>query len=340
MLTAMIVDDEASSRRLLREYCAAEPDVQILGEYADGRSALPAVETTRPDALFLDIEMDALDGMTLVRALEMSRPPVVVFVTAHVHYAAEAFELSAADYLLKPFDVARFHDTVERVRWRLRAERSAARQEALEAALEHLQRARAARVARRTRLLVGTGSDRQVLDAEQIEAACTERNYVKINVGSETHILRATLRAAQQALCSQPLLRVSRSCLVNFNHVRRISRTRRGDYILVLTGGATVTSAEGYREAVRLHLERYTVGWRAPRSAEIAGGSAERGGIGAPDCPGEHAGKQYPGHIGQQQCAGHAADAPERGHGDGEQYREQHDPDEGRRPEVQPEEQP
>ena len=260
MLTAMIVDDEASGRRLLREYCAAEPDLEILGEYADGHAALQAVQITRPDAIFLDIEMGALDGVTLARALEMPRAPVVVFVTAHVRYAAEAFELSAADYLLKPFDAARFHDTVERVRWRLRAERSAARQESLEAALEHLQRARAARVARRPRLVVGTGSDRQVLDAEEIEAACAERNYVKLNVGSEAHILRTTLRAAQQALCSQPLLRVSRSCLVNFNHVRRISRTRRGDYILVLSGGVTVTSAEGYRETVRLHLERYTLG--------------------------------------------------------------------------------
>ena len=336
MLTAMIVDDEACGRRLLREYCAAEPDLQILGEYADGCAALQAVQIARPDALFLDIEMDALDGVTLARALEKPRPPVVVFVTGHVRYAAEAFELSAVDYLLKPFDAARFHDTLERVRWRLRAERSAARQEALEAALEHLERARAARVARRPRLVVGTGSDRQVLDADEIEAACAERNYVRLNVGSEAHLLRATLRAAQQALGSQPLLRVSRSCLVNFNHVRRISRTRRGDYILVLRGGATVTSAEGYREAVRLHLERYTVGW--PAACVLA--SAERGGIGAPDRPGERAGKQHPGEVGQQQRAGGAADAPERAHRDGEQHDQQDDPDEGRRAEVQPEEQP
>ena len=86
------------------------------------------------------------------------------------------------------------------------------------------------------------------------------RNYVKLTVGREVFLARSTLQAAEKTLQSQPMLRISRSCVVNTNHVREISRTPRGDFILVLAGGTTVTSSEGYRDAVRDYLERMKLG--------------------------------------------------------------------------------
>lgn len=260
MLTVMIVDDETLGRRALRECCAGEPDLRVVGEYADGRMALAAARVSRPDVLFLDVEMDSIDGMTLADELGACRAPMIVFVTAHGQYAARAFDLRAADYLLKPFDAARFQVMVERLRWRQEAEQAAIRQEALERAVERIERTHRTRTPVRHRVLVGVGTQQQMLDAEQIEAVSAERNYVWASVGAQRHPIRTTLREAERTLRNQPLLRVSRSCLVNLNHVREVTRTRRGDYILVLHGGTTVTSAEGYRESVRRQLARLQVG--------------------------------------------------------------------------------
>src|SRR5690348_9303212 len=111
MLDVIIVDDEPAGRRTLRECCAREPDLRIVGEYGDSRAALEAILAKPPQLLFLDIQMDGLDGVSLARALDPQTLPLIVFVTAYDQYAMEAFDVSAVDYLLKPFDDERFHRT-------------------------------------------------------------------------------------------------------------------------------------------------------------------------------------------------------------------------------------
>lgn len=258
MLDVMIVDDELAGRRTLRECCAREPDLQVVGEYADSRAALEAIRARPPHLLFLDIQMDLLDGVSLARSLDPRTLPLIVFVTAYDQYALDAFDVSAVDYLLKPFDEDRFRRTLERVRSRREAQTAAQRQEALSAVLERLERAATAADVR-PRVLAELGSRMHMLDVAQIEVAEADRNYVKLTVGRDTFHARSTLQQAEKTLQSQPMLRISRSCLVNINHVREISRTPRGDFILVLAGGATVTSSEGFREAVRQHLDRLKV---------------------------------------------------------------------------------
>ncbi|HTX05641.1 MAG TPA: LytTR family DNA-binding domain-containing protein [Steroidobacteraceae bacterium] len=258
MLEVIIVDDEPAGRRTLRECCAREPDLKVVGEFGDSRAALEAIQAQPPDLLFLDIQMDALDGVALARALDPRNLPLIVFVTAYDRYALEAFDLSAVDYLLKPFDDERFRRTLARVRHRQEAQSAAHRQETLDAVLARIERGAAA-ADTRPRVLAESGGRMHMLDVAQIEAAEADRNYVKLLVGRETFHARSTLQQAEKTLQSQPMLRISRSCLVNINHVREVSRTPRGDFILVLAGGATVTSSEGFRDAVRQHLERLKV---------------------------------------------------------------------------------
>ena len=258
MLDVMIVDDELAGRRTLRECCAREPDLTVVGEYGDSRAALAAIRAKPPHVLFLDIQMDSLDGISLARSLDPATLPLIVFVTAYDQYAIEAFDISAVDYLLKPFDDERFHRTLARVRRRRDEQTGAQRQEALATLLERIGRGAAA-VDVRPRLLAECGSRMHMLDVAQIEVAEADRNYVKLTVGRDTFQARSTLQQAEKTLQSQPMLRISRSCLVNMNHVREVSRTPRGDFILVLAGGATVTSSEGFRDAVRQHLERLKV---------------------------------------------------------------------------------
>jgi two-component system LytT family response regulator len=251
----MIVDDELAGRRMLREYCAAQTDVELVGEFADGLVALEQIRQQAPDLLFLDIQMDTLDGIALARALDPATMPLIVFVTAYHHYALEAFEVSAMDYLLKPFDEERFGRTLERARQRLRTHSASDRHTALSGVLNQLeQHIRTTHPSTRARLLAEAGGRMHVLDADRIEVVEADRNYVLLRAGRDSYQARSTLQQAEAALQFQPMLRLSRSCLVNMNHVREVSRTPRGDFILVVTSGTTVTSSEGFRDKVREYL--------------------------------------------------------------------------------------
>jgi two-component system, LytTR family, response regulator len=252
-MDVIIVDDEPAARRTLRECCAAEPDLHVVGEFGDGRAALEAIRARPPQLLFLDIQMDTMTGIEVARRLDPATLPSIVFVTAYDQYALQAFEVHATDYLLKPFDDERFRRTVERVR-RQRPP-PPARQAALDAVLSQLERLARPAAERRPRLLAEAGGSLHMLDVGDIELVESDRNYVKIRVGRDSFHARSTLAQAEQALGEQPMLRISRSCLVNMGHVREVSRTLRGDFILVLAGGATVTSSEGFRERVREYLE-------------------------------------------------------------------------------------
>jgi two-component system LytT family response regulator len=253
-MDVVIVDDEPAARRTVRECCERESDLRVVGEYGDARAALEAIQRERPQLLFLDIQMDTMTGMALARALDPENLPLIVFVTAYDHYALEAFELSAVDYLLKPFDDARFKATVARVRRRHETAASFDRHGALAMLLEQLERG--ARADAQPRVLAEAGSRMHMLEVSQVEVVEADRNYVRLTIGRASFHARSTLQQAEKTFQGQPMLRISRSCLVNMQHVKEISRTPRGDFILVTAGGTTVTSSEGFREPVRQYLGR------------------------------------------------------------------------------------
>jgi two-component system LytT family response regulator len=255
-MDVIIVDDEPAARRTVRECCEREGDFNIVGEFGDSRAALEAIRAQPPQVLFLDIQMDSMSGMALARALDPETLPLIVFVTAYDHYALEAFEVCAVDYLLKPFDDARFKATAARVRGRHEGQSSGDRRLALEALLEQLERGARTRSETQPRVLAEAGSRMHMLDVSQVEVVEADRNYVRLTIGRETFHARSTLQQAERSFQTQPMLRISRSCLVNMSHVKEVSRTPRGDFILVVAGGTTVTSSEGFRDPVRQYLER------------------------------------------------------------------------------------
>jgi two-component system LytT family response regulator len=256
---AFIVDDEVAARKILRERCATEQDIEVIGEYADAESALAALPLQAPDLLFLDVKMGALSGIELVQALKPGAMPLVVFVTAFDRYAVQAFEVNAADFLLKPFDRERFRVTLSRVRERYAARNSANYQIAA-VTLAELQRLSQARLETRPRLLAETGGMLHMIDVAQIELVTADRNYVVLTVGNQSFHARSTLIQAEESIRSQPMLLINRSCMVNLNHVRQVSRTPRGDYVFVLSGGTTVTSSERFRHRVRERIGQFSVG--------------------------------------------------------------------------------
>jgi two-component system LytT family response regulator len=254
MMDVIIVDDEPAGRRTLREFCTAEPDLNVVGEYGDGPAALAGIRALRPQLLFLDIQMDPMNGIEIARSIVPADLPSLVFVTAYDTYAIEAFEVSAVDYLLKPFDRDRFRKTLGRVRPRHAATGADERQVLLAELLAQFERTARGIPEERPRLLAELNGRLHVIDASRIEAIESDRNYITIRVGRDTYHARSTLAQAEQSMSSQPMLRISRSCVVNINHLTEVNRTLRGDFILVLAGGATVTSSEGFRAKVKEYL--------------------------------------------------------------------------------------
>jgi two-component system LytT family response regulator len=232
--------------RVLR---ARDRTLRVVGEYGDGRSRARRDPSRKPPhLLFLDIQMDSMTASRWRARLTRENLPFIVFVTAYDHYALEAFEVCAVDYLLKPFDDARFRDTVARVR---RARRGRGlRPPATRCAVLLAAGARRAQRA--------MGSPRMLAEVRQPHAYARCRRQVELVEGTATtsnSASAASSSCAQHAAAGrsiarqqQPMLRISRSCLVNVNYVRELSRTPRGDFIFVLACGTTVTSSEGHRD--------------------------------------------------------------------------------------------
>lgn len=259
-MDVMIVDDERVARQTVRECCEAEPDLLVIGEYANAAAALADIRRRAPHLLFLDVQLGATSGIDLARMLAPPALPLIVFVTAYDHYAREAFEVSAVDYLVKPFDEQRFRAMLIRVRQRYTAQSVSEREAILASLIAQLERAARTLKESRPRLLAEAGGHRHMIDVAQIEMLEADRNYVALRVDIKEFKARTTLQQAVEAMRSQPMLRISRSCVVNINHVCEVKRTLRGDYVLLLRSGATAASSQGYRDKVRSHLEQLTLG--------------------------------------------------------------------------------
>lgn len=250
----IVVDDEAAGRRTLREYCEAENDLRGGRGVRQRHSRLGGRSAAATATAVFGHSNDPLTGIDLARALEPTQLPSLVFVTAYDTYALEAFEVCAVDYLLKPFDQERFRKTLARVRPRHASSAADHRQTVLAGLIAQLERGARSAGEEKPRLLAEFGGHLHVLDAAHVEMIEADGNDVVIRVGKHNFHARSTLQQAELALRSQPMLRISRSCLINLNYVKEVNRTLRGDFILVLAGGATATSSEGFRAKVKEYL--------------------------------------------------------------------------------------
>jgi two-component system LytT family response regulator len=231
-LRVAIVDDEPLARESIRMLLAHDPEVAVAAE-CSGVDAPAAIEKTRPHILFLDVQMPELDGFGVLEALRGTEPPVTVFVTAYDTYALRAFDVHALDYLLKPFDDARFEKTLSRAKERVR-ERGA--DGATARILELLdERQRAQRYARR--FLVRVREKVIVVNADEIDWIEGAGYYVSLHAGPKAHLLRETMAELETRLDPERFFRVHRSAIVNIDRVREVHPLFRGDCQLVLSDG-------------------------------------------------------------------------------------------------------
>lgn len=235
-LRALIADDEPVARRGLRVLLAEQPGVTVVGEAATGEAALVAVRELRPDLLFLDVQMPALDGFGVLARLPVAERPAVVFTTAYEHYALPAFEASALDYLLKPFDATRLERALRRVRAHLRGA------------------APSGSAPVRERFVVRAREGVVFVAHDAVEWLESWGNYVRLHAGARRYLLRETTAAVEGTLDPALFVRISRSAIVNAACVRRIVPQANGQLEVVLASGARLRASRRHAAAVRRFL--------------------------------------------------------------------------------------
>jgi two-component system LytT family response regulator len=241
-IRVFITDDEAPARKKLLRFLADEPDVSVVGEAGNGRDAVRGIRESRPDLLFLDVQMPEMDGFEVIRALEDDVPARIVFVTAHDEYAIQAFEVHALGYLLKPFDQPRFRKVMANVRDRARADGDGSSIAGMQDLLRQFQR----QVAPQPKLLVVDKDRGVLLNLNAVDWVEADRNYLYLHVGDRRYEVRGTIESLEVKLDRDRFLRLNRSSLVRIDFIREFQKWTHGEYRVVLASGKILTWTRRY----------------------------------------------------------------------------------------------
>jgi two-component system, LytTR family, response regulator len=239
-LRILIIDDEPLARDSIRALLMEDAEVRVVGE-GTGSDAAALVARTRPDLMFLDIQMPEVDGFAVLDAVGAGTVPAVIFVTAYDRYAVRAFEVHALDYLLKPFDDARFAEALARAKERARSRNRGEIDNRIAELLKE-------RSVARTRFLIPAREKTIVVDAAQIDWIEAADYYVTLHAGPAAHLLRQTMDEIEKQLDPRQFFRVHRSAIVNVDRVREIHPLFRGDCALLLADGRRIKLSRSRRK--------------------------------------------------------------------------------------------
>ncbi|MDQ3673349.1 MAG: LytTR family DNA-binding domain-containing protein [Gemmatimonadota bacterium] len=253
-LRVLVVDDEALARQRLLSLLMRVPDVEVVGECQNGLEAVASIRETRPDLVFLDVQMPELDGFDVITEVGTDKMPPVIFVTAFDDYAVSAFEFGAFDYLLKPVDHVRFHHTLDRARKRLREPSQPGVAAQLGALLRKLHESDASS----SRIGVKVNGRILFLDPDEIYWIQARDDLARIHLAETAYDVREPLSHLEARLPRDKFLRVHRSTIVNTSHVREAQPFDQGDQLLLLRNGKRITTGRSYRKAVQEFLKRAT----------------------------------------------------------------------------------
>ncbi|HTB15009.1 MAG TPA: LytTR family DNA-binding domain-containing protein [Bryobacteraceae bacterium] len=245
--SVLIVDDEPLAREGLRMLLTRDPQVAAISEAKNGREAATAIRESRPDLVFLDVQMPEMDGFQVVQEVGPEQMPAVVFVTAHDQYAIRAFEINALDYLLKPVTAERFHQALDRAKARL------SHGEEMSLRMVSLLEAIATPSPYAKRLAIRSGSRTLFVPVDDIEWIQAAENYVELHQieGSPCHLLQATMNTLEASLNPETFLRIHRSLIVNVGRIKELQPAGHGEYVVVLRSGARLQSGRSYHEKLK-----------------------------------------------------------------------------------------
>ncbi|HEY1647035.1 MAG TPA: LytTR family DNA-binding domain-containing protein [Terracidiphilus sp.] len=250
-LRALIADDEPLARERLRFLLSGDSDVAIAGECRNGPETIAALKDNRYDLLFLDIQMPGANGLDIIDEVGAAHMPIVVFVTAHHHYAVKAFEVNALDYLTKPVERERLKAALQRVKEKIASQTALLTQEQLKAALSALNQGDAARHEYPKRLVVPNGTRDSFVTVEEIEWIEAADYYSCLHIGTKSLMLREPIKQLAETLDPKRFVRVHRSAIVNIGCVREILREgRKEGWVLLANGNRLKMSKAGWQNLI------------------------------------------------------------------------------------------
>ncbi|MGA2848789.1 MAG: response regulator [Terracidiphilus sp.] len=234
-IRATIVDDEPLARSNVALLLRLHPEIEIIRECASGMEALAEIRASKPDLLFLDVEMPECDGFDVLEMLGGDLPPAVVFVTAYDKYALRAFEAGALDYLLKPFNNPRFERALDRARERIAQGRRSKR------TVEHIA--------------VKSAGELTFLKMSEIDWIEAADYYSCLHVGAKSHLLRRSMAELDEELDQSVFCRIHRSIIVKLDRVRGLKLNENGEYDVLLHNGIRLRLSRRYWKQLQSRLD-------------------------------------------------------------------------------------
>jgi DNA-binding LytR/AlgR family response regulator len=249
-MRALIVDDEPIARQVLRDELELIDDIEIVGEADNGETALTLISATRPDLVFLDLEMPKMGGFEMIGRLHGTPAPVIVIVTAYDQHAIRAFEAGAIDYLLKPVSQARLAHTIERVRGLAKSPR-----QVLERIGQLQALASAPSEIGQVRKVVGKlGEEYFLLDVQEVLAFQADGDLTWIVTEKQRYLAAQNLKAIEDRLRNVMFRRIHRNALVNVNQIRKMSMLSSQRWLVTLTNGQELIVSKRQAKHVRPFL--------------------------------------------------------------------------------------
>ena len=251
-IRALIVDDEPLARKRIKSLLAHESSVDVIGECSDGHKAVTSINELTPDLVFLDVQMPAMDGFEVIKTIGPERMPTVIFVTAYDQYALKAFVVNAIDYLLKPFDRRRFQKTMERAKAMIRGLQNGNVNNQLLSLLDDLRREQEMP----DRFIIKNGGRVVFLRVEEIDWMRVVGNYVRLQAGAESHLMRETMNGMEAKLSPDKFMRIHRSTIVNIDRVKEVQPWAKGEYVVIMRDGTRLIMSRRYRERLNEQLNK------------------------------------------------------------------------------------
>lgn len=230
-IRALIIDDEPLARKSVRRFLKNHPDVLVVDECGDGRSAVTSILLNKPDLVFLDVQIPELDGFGVVSTVGVDQMPATIFVTAYDRYALEAFDANALDYLLKPFGKARFDKALSRVRDRI------ARTPSLDMMQRLVQTIETASKGQLDHLPVAENGRIIFVKTREIRWIESAGNYARVYVANRHHDIRETLTNLERKLNPREFVRIHRSTIVNLHYIKEVQPWFNGYHLVLLENG-------------------------------------------------------------------------------------------------------
>jgi two-component system, LytTR family, response regulator len=239
MIKVIIIEDEQPARDLVKHYLGSHPNIEVIGEFADGFSGLKGINELEPDLIFLDIQMPKLTGFELLELLD--EYPQIIFTTAFDQFALKAFEMNAVDYLLKPFSQERFDQAVNKVS---EQKEKPGISEKVKKLSEHV----AENMELLDRVVVKTGPKIKVIPVDQILYLESQDDYVMIYTSDGKYLKQQTMKYFEQHLDPKNFIRIHRSYIANIDAIKQLELYEKNSYVAVVSNGAKLkVSDSGYK---------------------------------------------------------------------------------------------